>query len=342
MCVWSPDFQLAAVLMTMDPPEPIAIIGYGFRAPDGAHKDLYSYLASGKCAWSPIPRERFDQKAFYHPDSQKQGTSSIRGGHFLEEDVFAFDAPFFKISPQEAKIMDPQHRLLLECAYEAIEQSGASLTGLAASNVGVFAAGSRSDYEHFLYRDPATMPTLAALGATTTMFANRLSYCFDLKGPSVSIDTACSSSITAVHLACQSLRQGECSTAMVGASSLVLSPEWLMAMSTLGLVNEQVSMAPTLKTDTIMQGNGLGRPLLLLRFPRFWIWTWRRRHVPSAQAFIRSTRGRRSHQSCDPKFCHQSRWPYARHYASKRRSTGRLAATTLFGGTVKPSRNSLC
>ncbi|KAF7195137.1 Highly reducing polyketide synthase PKS2 [Pseudocercospora fuligena] len=238
----------------MDAPDQIAIIGFGFRAPDGAHRDLLSYLSAAKCAWSSIPRERFDQNAFYHPDSQKTGALSIRGGHFLQDDVFAFDAPFFSISPQEAKIMDPQHRMLLECAYEAIEQSGTLLSNLAAAKVGVFAAGSRSDYEHFLYRDPAMMPALAALGATMSMFANRLSYCFDFKGPSVTIDTACSSSITALHLACESLKRGECSAAFVGASSLVLSPEWLIAMNTLG------AMGPDGHCYSYdARGNGYGR-----------------------------------------------------------------------------------
>jgi acyl transferase domain-containing protein len=113
--------------------EPIAIVGYAYRAPSIGRKQLWEFLAEAKSAFSSVPPDRFQHDAFYHPDSEKAGCLSSKGGHFLPEDIYAFDAPFFNITAEEAKSMDPQHRLLLECAFEASESAGWPLAQLAGS-----------------------------------------------------------------------------------------------------------------------------------------------------------------------------------------------------------------
>ena len=204
--------------------EPIAIIGLAYRAPGVGRKGLWEFLAEAKSAWSTVPSNRFDQNAFYHSDSDKAGCVSSKGAHFLPDDVYEFDAPFFNLRPDEARAMDPQHRLLLECAFEATENAGKSLTALAGSKTGVFAAIGSFDCMNQVVVDLPSTSRWTAAGLSATMFANRLSYSFDLTGPSVSMDTACASSSYAVHMACQSLRSGECSATIAGAANLILGP----------------------------------------------------------------------------------------------------------------------
>lgn len=207
----------------------IAIIGFAYRAPGIGRTGLGEYLAEAKSAWSRVPADRFDQDAFYHPDAQKAGCFSSKGAHFLPDDVYAFDAPFFNLRPEEARAVDPHHRILLECALEAAESSGLSMDDLAGANIGVFSAIGSSEYGQHMAEDIAATTTWAATGTAPCMFANRLSYFFDLAGPSIALDAACASSSYAVHLACQSLRAGECTAAFVGGSSLLLGPnQWAM------------------------------------------------------------------------------------------------------------------
>jgi acyl transferase domain-containing protein len=113
--------------------EPIAVVGYAYRAPGVGRKQLWEFLAEAKSAFSSVPPDRFEQNSFYHPDSEKAGCFSSKGGHFLPEDIYAFDAPFFNMNRQEASAIDPQHRMLLECAFEALESAGLPLTQLAGS-----------------------------------------------------------------------------------------------------------------------------------------------------------------------------------------------------------------
>ena len=127
--------------------------------------------------------------------------------------------------------MDPRHRILLECAYEALENAGIPIDSVAGSDVGVFVAGTLSHYELQCLRDPPTVPRLHYMGCADSLLANRISYFFNLHGPSVTLDTACSSGLTALHMACQSLRTGEISQAIVGGSHLNLMPEMLASAS---------------------------------------------------------------------------------------------------------------
>ena len=218
--------------------EPIAIIGFSCRFPGGATdpEKFWDILAQGRNAWSEVPLERFDWKSFYHPSPENGGTTHSIGGHFLDQDIAAFDASFFGISPLEASAIDPQQRLQLESAYEALEASGIPLESIKGSNTGVYIATFSHDYEMIQYKEPTETAKYTITGVGSAIASNRISYLFDLKGPSMSIDTGCSGSMVALHQACQSLRCGESDMGIVGAVNLILAPEVSSAMSNIRFV----------------------------------------------------------------------------------------------------------
>ncbi|KAI9715397.1 MAG: Type I Iterative PKS [Chrysothrix sp. TS-e1954] len=218
---------------------PIAIVGFAYRAPEVGRKGLWEFLAQAKSAWSRVPVDRFNQDGFYHPDAAKPGFFSSKGGHFLPDDIYAFDAPFFNLKADEARAMDPQHRLMLECALEAAESAGITLNDLAGSKTGVFAGNDPSDYQMHMLEDLPTSNRYSATGTAACMFANRLSYFFDLTGPSISLDGACASSSYALHLACQNLRSGECDSAFVGAAKAIVSPNTWSTLDTMGAISPE-------------------------------------------------------------------------------------------------------
>src|SRR3569833_3208384 len=156
-----------------------------------------------------------------------------RGGHFLEGDIAAFDAPFFSISPAEALSMDPMQRILLVVVFVASVFVGFLFATFAGSNFCCFVGCFTSDFDQLAKRDVALLPKYHSIGTGQSILSNRVSFCFDLKGPSVTIDTACSSSLVAVHLACQSLRTGESTAAIVGATNAILSPDIQVGMTNL-------------------------------------------------------------------------------------------------------------
>ncbi|CAI7660617.1 unnamed protein product [Penicillium glandicola] len=214
---------------------PIAIVGMGFRGPGEANNvnKLWEMILTGKEAWSPIPASRWNSTAFHHPDHARHGTINVEGGHFMEEDVSVFDAPFFNMTSDEAAAMDPQQRLLLEVAYEAFENAGIPLNKIMGTKTSCFVGSFSADYTDLLLRDPECVPMYQCTnaGQSRAMTANRLSYFFDLKGPSVTVDTACSGSLVALHLACQSLQTGDSSTAIAAGVNLILSHEFMSTMS---------------------------------------------------------------------------------------------------------------
>ncbi|EKV11465.1 Polyketide synthase, putative [Penicillium digitatum PHI26] len=214
---------------------PIAIVGIGFRGPGNAKnvEELWEMILNRREAWSPIPPKRWNSAAFYHPDNARHGTINVEGGHFLEEDVSVFDAPFFNMTSDEAAAMDPQQRLLLEVTYEGLENAGIPLTKIMGTKTSCFVGSFSADYTDLLLRDPECVPMYQCTnsGQSRAMTANRLSYFFDLKGPSVTVDTACSGSLVALHLACQSLQTGESSTAIAAGVNLILSHEFMSTMS---------------------------------------------------------------------------------------------------------------
>jgi len=212
---------------------PVAIVGMACRLPGKVNtpEEFWELCSRARSGWSEIPRARFNHAAFHHPNSDKHGCYNPKGGHFLDEDLGLFDAPFFNLTEKEAISLDPQQRLLLECTYEALENGGIPKQSLAGKDIGVFVGGSFADYELNNVRDTDTAPMYQATGCASSLLSNRISYYFDFTGPSFTVDTACSSSLSALHLACQSLRSGECSYAVVASCHLNILPDYFITMS---------------------------------------------------------------------------------------------------------------
>jgi acyl transferase domain-containing protein/acyl carrier protein len=210
--------------------EAIAIIGLGCRFPGAKNpQEFWHMLRDGGDGISEVPAQRWDLHQYYAAERATPGKMNTRWGGFLE-DVDQFDPYFFGIAPREASRMDPQQRILLEVAWESLENAGLAIEKLAGSQTGVFIGISSNDYAHLLFHNPAyasirERDPYAGTGNAQSIAANRLSYCFDLRGPSIAIDTACSSSLVALHLACQSLRNGECDLALAGGVNLILMPD---------------------------------------------------------------------------------------------------------------------
>jgi acyl transferase domain-containing protein len=215
--------------------EPIAIVGIGCRFPGSANgpEEYFQLLRSGVDAVREIPRERWDVDAFYSPDPEVPGKMNTRHGGFIDG-VDLFDAPFFGISAREATSMDPQQRLLLHVAQEAFDDAGQPTDRLAGSQTGVFLGTSLSEYTWHSFRDRMGANCHTATGSFGAISANRISYTFDLRGPSFTVDAVCSASLLAVHLACQSLRRGECTAALAGGAGLSLTPDGIIWFSKLG------------------------------------------------------------------------------------------------------------
>ena len=220
--------ELRAKLAEMDhrQKEPIAIVGIGLRLPGGARDEpsLWQLLANGVDTISEIPSDRWDLDAYYDPDPDKPGKMHTRHGAFLG-DVDRFDSEFFGVSPREAISMDPQHRLLMESSWEALENGGIAPASLYGSRTGVFVGIGNHDYWRMVYRDEQRIDAYSALGNSYSVAAGRISYFLGVHGPSMAVDTACSASLVAVHLACRSLRAGECTLALAAGVNLILSPE---------------------------------------------------------------------------------------------------------------------
>ncbi|CRG89167.1 putative polyketide synthase 17 [Talaromyces islandicus] len=212
---------------------PIAIVGIACRLPGEATctDKLWELLAKKEAAWSKMPEDRMNMDAFYHPDGERGGNINAIGGHFLKQDVGAFDTSFFSIPPTEAKSIDPQQRLLMETVYEAMENGGFDMESFAGSDTSCYVGSFSHDYYEMIDRDVETAPIYSVTGNGTAILSNRISYIYDLKGPSLTLDTACSSSLVALHLACQSLRTGESHRAIVGATNVILNPDIMAAMS---------------------------------------------------------------------------------------------------------------
>ncbi|MCP4656026.1 MAG: KR domain-containing protein, partial [bacterium] len=192
--------------------EPIAIVGMACRFPGGADtpERFWELLAGGVDTVTEIPPERWDHEHYYHETPGTPGKISTRSGAFIERPGH-FDCGFFDISPREAAAMDPQHRLALTLAWEALEDAAAPWQRLRESRTGVFVGIGQSDYALLqMRRDPALIDTYMGTGSGISFAAGRISSVLGLRGPAKVIDTACSSSLVALHDACASLRAGEC------------------------------------------------------------------------------------------------------------------------------------
>lgn len=215
--------------------EPIAIIGIGCRFPGAKGPDAFwRLMRDGVDAITEVPRDRFDVDLFYDPTPGTPGKLCTRYGGFLQ-DVDKFDPYFFGISPREAIGMDPQQRLLLEVAWEALEDAGQVPAKLAGSKTGVFVGMCSNDYGH-LIEDPAEIDIYFAGGNTLSILSGRISYVLGFQGPSMSLDTACSTSLVAVHLACKSLWMGESTLALAGGVNLIILPVASFSFSRTGML----------------------------------------------------------------------------------------------------------
>lgn len=212
---------------------PIAVVGMGCRLPGGVDSPdkLWRLISDGGSAWTDVPQDRWNWESFHHPDPSVNEGINHRGGHFLQVDPAAWDANFFGVAPGEAKSLDPQQRILLETSYEALENAGIPLQSIRGSNTAVYVATFSQDWETMLLKDTHDLLKYHVLGTHKAIVANRVSYFFDFKGPSMTVDTACSGGLVALHLACQSLRTGESNLALASGTNLILSPELMFGMS---------------------------------------------------------------------------------------------------------------
>jgi len=202
----------------------ITVVGWSCRLP-GANSiaALWSLLIDGRCAVSQVPPDRFSLQRYGHPRRRERGKSYTWAAGILD-DIWGFDPGVFGISPREAEQMDPQQRILLQLTWEALEDAGIRAASIAGTEVGVFVGASQTDYAHALYGDQAIADSHFATGNALAIMANRISYIYDLRGPSVTIDTACSSSLVALHHAVEALRSGRIDTAIVGGINIIGSP----------------------------------------------------------------------------------------------------------------------
>ncbi|MEO0645861.1 MAG: beta-ketoacyl synthase N-terminal-like domain-containing protein, partial [Cyanobacteria bacterium J06650_10] len=205
-------------------PAPIAIIGIGCRYPGGANNpdSFWQMLRNGTDSVTEVPLSRWDAAPIYDPDPRVPNKTNTRWGGFLDH-IDQFDPQFFGIAPREVATMDPQQRLLLEVTWEALEDAGRIPEDLRGSKTGVFIGIGTHDYSIMLWQQPVNDP-YATTGTGNCIAANRISYMFDLKGPSLAVDTACSSSLVAMHLACQSLWSGESKLALAGGVNVLILP----------------------------------------------------------------------------------------------------------------------
>ena len=205
--------------------EPIAVIGVGCRFPGGVSglDGLSDFLAAGASAVREVPPGRWAWFEQSSPQTSAVVAATTRWGGYLD-DLAAFDAEYFDIPAGEADKMDPQQRLLLEVTQEALDDAGIPADALAETRTGVFAGACSPEYWQLATADMAAVDAWSGTGGALSIIANRVSYFYDLRGPSVTVDTACSSSLVAVHLACQSLRSGESEVALAGGVNVVLTP----------------------------------------------------------------------------------------------------------------------
>lgn len=213
--------------------EPIAVIGIGCRFP-GIH-DLTTFwevLEKGMNTITEVPKERWDIEKWYDENPEAPGKMNSRWGGFLDN-IEKFDPEFFGISPREALSIDPQQRILLEITWEALERAGLSEMQLKGSDMGVYIGLASNEYQMRAMSDAEKINAYSLLGTAHSAMVGRLSYFLGLHGPNMPVDTACSSSLVAIHLACQAIRLGECTTAIAGGVNLILEPQGTVYFSKL-------------------------------------------------------------------------------------------------------------
>jgi len=213
------------------------VIGIGCRFPGGVDSPtaFWRLLAGGVDAIGPMPPGRYDATPFLHSEPRTPGKLVTTDGGYIA-DVDRFDAAFFGMSPREAEKLDPQHRLLLEVAWEALEDAGIPAPSVAGSPTGVFAGIWLQDYETRLFRDASRVDFYDTTGTGRYAASGRISHALGLQGPAITFDTACSSSLVAIHQACRSLQSGDCTLALAGGANVILQPHITLAYSRSGMM----------------------------------------------------------------------------------------------------------
>lgn len=242
---------------------PIAIIGMSGRFPGNCYvydRSFWEFLKEGKNSVMEVPKERWDIQKYYNSDQSARGYTYCSYGSFLSN-VKDFDAAFFGVSPREAIYIDPQHRFMMECAWEALEDANIPPKSLKGSKTGIFMAQSSDDYHQLLntLERREKFDYYSGTGTSRSMLAGRLAYILGTHGPSLQLDTSCSSSLTAIHLAIQSLRTGECQLAIVGGVQLNLSPMGgILRSRTQALSPSGQCKAFSQNANGFVQGEGVG------------------------------------------------------------------------------------
>jgi acyl transferase domain-containing protein/NADPH:quinone reductase-like Zn-dependent oxidoreductase/SAM-dependent methyltransferase/acyl carrier protein len=244
----------------------IAIIGIGCRFPGGVNdtESFWKLLVEGREAVSDVPRDRWSIERFFDAEPGLPGKSIAQRGGFLDR-IDQFDPQFFGISPREAPYVDPQHRLLLETAWEAIEDAGLVLDLGKGTDIGVFVGISHNDYQGIQGTpwEHSGVGPHSPTGCAHSIAANRISYCFNLRGPSVAMDTACSSALTAVHAACEHIRAGRGDAALAGGVTVIITPGGFIGFSQASMLSpEGRCKAFDASADGFVRGEGAGMVLL--------------------------------------------------------------------------------
>ncbi|KAI9164127.1 putative polyketide synthase [Paramyrothecium foliicola] len=220
--------------------EPIAICGMSCRLPGGIDStaSFWDMLVEKRTGQTPkVPASRFNIDAHLHENPERPGSFNVPGGYFLDGKPSDFDPTFFKMTPVEAQWLDPQQRRMLEVSYECLESAGATLESVAGTNTAVFVGSFTSDFQQMSIRDPDFRHNYAATGVDTGIISNRIGNMFNLNGPSFTINTACSSSVYAIHNACHALRARDCEAAIVGGVNLIITVDQHMNTAKLGILS---------------------------------------------------------------------------------------------------------
>lgn len=244
----------------------LVIIGVSGRYPQAATLlQFWENLKAGKNCLTEIPKERWDHAAFYNPEKNINGSTYCRHGGFIDE-VDAFDPLFFRITPREAKFMDPQERIFLECAYHTLEDAGYTAKSLSSgsgpASVGVFVGVMYEEYQLYAAQE-AMNGNMYSLPGSPASIPNRVSYYFNFDGPSMAIDTMCSSSLTAIHQACLSIQNGDCEMAIAGGVNVSIHPNKYLLLSQANFLSETGRCAAFGEGgDGYIPGEGVGAILI--------------------------------------------------------------------------------
>src|SRR5947208_5327757 len=244
----------------------IAIIGIGCRFPGGVNdaESFWKLLVERRDAVSDVPPDRWNVERYYDREPAIPGKTFVKRGGFLDQ-IDQFDPHFFGISPREAPYVDPQHRLLLETAWEAIEDAGLVLDFDRGTDLGVFVGISHNDYQGIQSKwfDHFTISPHTPTGSAHSIAANRISYCLNLRGPSLALDTACSSALTAVHAACEHIWAGRGDAALAGGVTVMITPGGFIGFSQAAMLSPEGRCAAfDASASGFVRGEGAGMVLL--------------------------------------------------------------------------------